>query len=176
MPWATDLLPHEIEANKPARPFNKNSNIIGWVGSLVYGVFGNLDQINPFIDAAEKNGLKFQHAASISTEENIKLIQNSYMAITIVGKWQHEKNYIPCRIFKNISYGQFGITNSQSSYEILENTIIHNNDTSQLFYDAKNKLECLKLDELHSLMDFVKNKHTYINRIETILKYIERVR
>jgi len=176
MPWATDLLPDEIERNKPAIPFNKNSKVINWVGSLGYGIFGNIPQINPFIETAKKNGINFQHWASVSFDQNIELIRNSYMGVTIVGQWQHEKNYIPCRIFKNISYGQFGITNSRASNDILQGKIVYNDNTEQLFYDAKNRLEKLSLHELHSLMDFVKNKHTYLNRVENILSFIERVR
>lgn len=168
-PWATDLLPYEIDANKSQISFNKNSNVINWVGSIGAGTFGNIDQITPFSNACQNNGKTFTHAVSQkSVEDNMRLIQHSYMAPTIVGKWQQEKGYVPCRIFKNISYGQFGITNSPRVYDLFDQKIVYNSDSHQLFYDARSKLENLTTTELHTLMDLVKNKHTYINRIEHI--------
>ena len=174
MPWATDLLPQEIDANKPATPFNYQSNRIAWVGSIGGERFGNINEIAPFKAACHENEIYFDHACNRSVEDNIALVKNSYMAPTLVGTWQHEVGYVPCRIFKNISYGQFGLTNSPRVYELFEHKIVHNNDTRQLFYDAKTRLESLLLSELHGLMDFVKEKHTYINRINTLLDFISK--
>ena len=42
-----------------------------------------------------------------------KIIANSEIAPAIVGSWQKEHEYVPCRIFKNISYGKLGMTNSE---------------------------------------------------------------
>jgi len=173
-PWATDLLPHEIEANKSNRVFNSESKLIRWVGTVGEGSFGNLDQITPFQQACQANGIRFEHGMNVVPEEHIKFIQNSYMAPTIVGKWQHEKGYVPCRIFKNISYGQMGITNSPRIHELFQQKVIHNNDTRLLFYNARTYMESMPLTELHALMDVVKNKHTYINRIGAILDFLEK--
>jgi hypothetical protein len=175
MPWATDLLPHEIEANKPRFPFNKNSRIINWIGTVGAGEFGNIDQIEPFKMACEENEKVFYQTSGRSVQNNIQLIQESYIAPTIVGEWQHKVGYIPCRIFKNISYGQFGLTNSPRIYEVFQHKIVYNNDTYQLFYDAEAYVKNMQLSELCELIDFVKNKHTYINRINTILDFIEKV-
>lgn len=175
MMWGTDLLPDEIEKNKPPIVFNKNSKMITWVGTIGGSLFGNIDQITPFQLACEKNGITFRQWVNRSIEENITLIKESYLAPTIVGKWQHEQGYVPCRIFKNISYGQLGLTNSPRVAEVFDGRIVHNNDTAQLFYDARNYAKKMPLSELHALMDFVKNNHTYLNRIDTILDFISRV-
>lgn len=174
-PWATDLLPHEIEANKPNIVFNKDSDTVHWVGTVGGEKFGNIDQINPFIKACQENNIKFSQVMLISLRDNIDRIKSSYMAPTIVGAWQHEVGYIPCRIFKNISYGQMGITSSPRIYELFQHKVIHNNDTYRLFYDARNYLEQMPLSELHSLMDFVKEKHTFINRIDTAIKFCNKL-
>ena len=44
----------------------------------------------------------------------------------------------------------------------------------QLFYDAKKRLETLKIEEIYELMDLVKEKHTYINRINTLLDFFDK--
>lgn len=175
IPWATDLLPHEIEKNKPDVAFNRKSKKIYWVGSLWGGEFGNIEQIDPFRKNCAENGIKFIHAVNKSMKKNIKLIKKSYLAPAIVGRWQQEKGYIPCRIFKNISYGQFGLTNSPRVSELFSNKIALNTDTYQLFNDAKTRLDNMPVSELHQLMDFVAKKHTYLNRISSILDCINKI-
>lgn len=171
--WATDLLPDEIEANKPQIAFNQNSKNVFWIGTIGGQRFGNIDQITPFMQAAAQNHINFVKRGGVSVEENIKLVKDSYMAPTIVGAWQLEVGYVPCRIFKNISYGQFGLTNSPRVAELFEGKIVCNTDTNRLFYDSRDYLSGLPLSELHALMDVVKEKHTYVNRINTLLEFIE---
>ena len=171
-PWATDLLPDEIEANKVVMPKEK---VVWWIGTVGAGEFGNINEISPFKQACEDNGVEFKWAHNKSIEENIDLIKRSYLAPTIVGTWQHAKGYIPCRILKNISYAQMGLTNSPRVYEFLDKRIIHNNDTHQLYYDAEKYINNMQVSELHELMDLVKEKHTYINRINQILDFIEKI-
>lgn len=173
MPWATDLLPHEIsaiQANLANQPTEKN---VYWVGTIGEGQFGNLPQIDPFKRACQENGITFTQIAQISDEKAQDLIRRSYLAPAIVGEWQAKVGYIPCRIFKNISYGKMGVTNSARVHELFEGKLVYNPDTYQLFYDAKKRMETLAPNELYDLVEFVKNKHTYLNRIETLLNFLE---
>lgn len=169
MPWATDLLPEEIEANKALALSTPKESKIYWIGTVGGGTFGNLSELEPFMAACKKNGLRFIQKSHISDDEHRKLIMKSFMAPTIVGEWQKEHGYIPCRIFKNISYGQFGITNSERVYELFEGKILYDSDTEALFNKALKKLKTVSQYELLALMDFVKENHTYINRIELLL-------
>ena len=175
MPWATDLLPNEIEQVKKHISIPVEKKSVCWIGTIGDGIFGNVEQLNPFMRACQENGISFIHRTNVSMEENQKLIESSYLAPAIVGQWQKEKGYVPCRIFKNISYGHMGVTNSEVVYELFERKIVYNSDTYQLFYDAKTKLENLQQEELLALMDFVKDKHTYINRIRLLLWSLEQV-
>jgi hypothetical protein len=172
--WGTDLLPHEIEANKPNRVFRSDSRVITYVGS----VGGYYDTgINPFKRACGESGIYFQtvggygnsHKPGISVEENIRLIQESYIAPAICPPYQVQMGYAPCRIFKNISYGQYGVTNSAHVNELFGNRLICNSDTYKLFYDAKDQLPQIGLKQLHALMDEVAEKHTYLNKIDALL-------
>ena len=172
MPWATDLLPHEIDAIKNNIASVKKENKIFFIGSIGAGRFGNSPQIDLFKKACKKSGIQFQHAGSISEAENIRLTQKSYMAPALQGEWQCTVGYIPCRIFKNISYGQLGITNSETVYNLFNKKIVYNPDAYQLFYDARNRLQNVKTSELHELMDFVRDNHTYLNRIKHLFNFI----
>lgn len=171
MPWATDLLPEEIDAIKKQMPF-KQIPTVYWIGTIGRGEWGNLDQIAPFALACWHNKIQFNVQLNIEAEEHICLIQRSYMAPTIVGSGQEKNGYVPCRIFKNISYGQFGITNSKRVYELFDKKIIYNSDTYQLFNDARNRIANATREELYELMNFVKTKHTYINRINVLLEFL----
>lgn len=176
MPWATDLLPDEIDAIKQRMPMNQNSNKIYWIGTVGDGYFGNINEINPFKQASQDAGYEFiAQGGNVSPEDHQRLIGSSYMAPTIVGKWQFNVNYIPCRIFKNISYGQMGITNSYRVYDLFEKKIVYNPDTYQLFFDAQEALKNVTQSQIFELMDFVRDNHTYINRIETLFDFFERV-
>jgi len=179
IPWATDLLPYEIDAIKQQVPHIHKENAIYFVGTVWSGFFGNDNKLHRFADACQENNIALETAGGrkkkVSMEENIELIQKSYMAPALQGEWQCENGYIPCRIFKNISYGQFGITNSKAVYDLFEGKIVYNADPYQLFYDAKEKIDNLDINELYELMDVVRDKHTYLNRIETLLTFFGEI-
>lgn|SRR3990167_7915947 len=176
MYWGTDLLPHEIDSMKfKVKPLQQKEKNIYWIGTLGGGFFGNEEQIMPFMEEAQKNELRFIHKTMISPEENIQLVQNSFIAPTICGKWQCDVGFVPCRTFKNISYGQMCVTNSETINKLFKGRVIFNTDTKQLFYDSIKYLESMDQKELFNLMDYVRDNHTYIQRIEWMLKIFDKV-
>lgn len=184
-PWATDLLPHEIDANKPAVAWNRDSRIINWVGTATIqgrdrDRFSNLTELGGFERACSENGIRFvrqglSQGQKVSPEDHIRMVKESYMAPALVGGWQQETGYVPCRVFKNISYGQFGITNCPQVQQLFGGRLAFSPDSYRLFYEARERLESATLAELHAQMDEVRDKHTYINRIQRILECVNRV-
>ena len=166
-PWATDLLPQEIDLSKAAYR-SVGSRIVNWVGTIGGGEFGNITELDGFKRACSEHGIAFNHHSHVDENTHRTLIENSYLAPAIVGPWQKTKGYIPCRIFKNISYGQLGLTNSESVNDIMEGRVVYNADTYQLFKDAESKKESRVADTVDA-MRLVATKHTYLNRIRTIL-------
>lgn len=177
LPWATDLLPHEIEENKKRVNIEAKDQYGCFIGT--YGwhghIHGNGHEIDKFKRACLNNGLRFVHQINTSPEDNVTLVRNALVAPAIQGQWQVEKGYIPCRIFKNISYGALGVTNSKTVYDLFNGTIVYNPDTYQLFFDAVNKLKAMDINELHTQMDFVKTHHTYLNRIDMLLQFLDEI-
>lgn len=172
--WGTDLLPHEIEANKPDRVFNNGSKVINYVGTNVAEYKIN---INPFAEAAWKSGILFRSiggftpgTAPVSIQENVRLVKQSYMAPAILTPWQVGAKFIPCRVFKNISYGQFPVTNSLEVKNFLGGSAIQDSNPYYLFGEAKMALKWVPLRELHGLMDEVAEHHTYLNKVDALLK------
>jgi hypothetical protein len=115
-PWGTNLLPNEFK--KPV--FNKN-RFVFWIGSVWNDKnnHGNVNEIMALKVALKKNNLKFVHLRFIPDWLNIILVRLSRIAPAIGGRIQTEVNYLPCRVFKNISYGQLAITNVKRFKDIL---------------------------------------------------------
>ena len=171
--WGTDLLPHEIEANKPKYALNAESHIINYVGSIDQT---NREAIGRFANAAATQGIKFlQYGGwggglpAVSMEENVHLVKESYLAPALQRADQVQVGYVPCRLFKNISYGQFGITHSPAANSLFGGKLIYNSDTYRLFFNAQERLLSMQVSELHSLMDEVAQKHTYLNKVRAII-------
>ncbi|HEY1778190.1 MAG TPA: hypothetical protein VGG41_18680 [Solirubrobacteraceae bacterium] len=175
-PWASDLLPHEFDfdvALPPVWPAGEMDGLpaspyfAAWVGTIGDGVFGNRPQLSGFFEACESHGIDLLHRASVDRATHMCVVRSSLLAPAIVGAWQLERGYIPCRIFKNISYGRLGVTNSPHVQEIFESEVLCRGDGGDLFEVAIERARERAL--LREQMLEVQARHTYLNRIETIL-------
>jgi hypothetical protein len=179
MRWGTDLLPHEIEANKPTKAFNSDSLLVNYIGTVDHQ---KMPSITRFAETCRQNGRifntygGFNGGPQVTIDQHVRLIQNSYMAPALQGQDQVDTGYVSCRLFKNISAGQFGITQSKYANELFGGKLIFNENPVDLYYDARERLQSMDVKELHDLMDVVKRDHTYINKIlaiETAIRTLE---
>lgn len=174
MAWASDMLPEEI-ALKVEVPFSRRKNEVVFVGTVDNGTstFQNGSELKPFIDECVKLGMQDSITGKkihgLTFEQNVKRIGAAAIAPAIVGKWQREHGYVPCRLFKNITYGAIPITNSELCKEILPESIFAK--TPELLAQAAvsmskdyNLAEKVWLKAVNR----VKNHHTYINRIAAL--------
>ena len=181
--WATDLFPEQINFEDMYIPKEKYVFFAGTIGGGRGGPkdcspappeYDNLIYLNPFIQACEELGIEFRYncpwISPQTFEEQKVIIQKSYLAPDFRHRAFKERGYIPCRTFKNISYGQLGITNSKPVHEFFDGNIIYNEDTYQLFFDAEKERE--NYDMIRSQMLFVKENHTYINRVKELLEVV----
>jgi hypothetical protein len=169
-PWATDLLPSEIRFDWADLPREAASY---WVGTIGGGRFGNVNELAGFQRACAERGVTFVQRGGVSRDTHIELIQRSCLAPAITGTWQVGEGYVPCRIFKNISYGQLGLTNSASVNEVFEGRLVTNPDTYQLFADGEDALRApAARARVRELMQTVRDSHTYVQRIGTILQVL----
>jgi hypothetical protein len=180
-PWATDLLPNEVNT-KEAKNNTQGDKYCFWAGT--YGdhtsIFQNGTELTPFFNECEKNGIRVLKinpwSKPISFEENKDLVNKSFVSPSIQGPWQVNVGYIPCRIFKNISYGHFGYTNSEIVNSIFDNQLVFGENPIDLFLKTLEKKSDPKhIHQLEFLMEEVKNKHTYVNRINLIINSLEKI-
>jgi len=167
--WATNLLPHEIDYDDMYIPREQNIYFCGTMSGSGSGE--NLSTWKPFLNEVQKSGFGFIYndpwSNPLSDEEVIRRTRESILAPDIRGPQAAKQGVMTCRIFKNISYGHLGVCNSEAMYEELDGNCVYNSDTAQLFHDAMKQRENAKLIE--NGMKIVKDNHTFINRIDSIL-------
>ncbi|MDX8430983.1 MAG: hypothetical protein SNF33_04170 [Candidatus Algichlamydia australiensis] len=176
MPWATDLLPHEIDKEKERLANISPKKRVAYLGTIGRGEGrgSNYQQLYPFFKEARRRGYSVKTndpwSKPLSIEEMKQLLQESKLAPAIQGAWQVRKGYIPCRIFKNLSYGCLGITNSYRVWELFDRKVVYDPDSANLFVKAEKALETYSLEERFAMMDYIKEHHTYLSRIRLLLE------
>lgn len=171
--WATNILPEDFCEDDV---YLTRSNDIYFCGTISpNGVHQNMSSFTPFIEECRKSGVQFYHndpwANPIPSDTVIELAKKSLIAVELRGPEHLRTRYVPDRPFKHISYGQLGITNSIAVHEELEGLCAFDEDPAALFHLAlkeRNNYELIK-----SSMKLIKDRHTYVNRIDSISRILE---
>ena len=168
-PWATDLLPGEFDYSKLC--LDNVPGYCAFIGSIFNAGLGrNDDMIQAFEGACLAEGLAFikdglYTKTLISDEHHIDLIRKATLAPALQGQFQLNIGYIPCRIFKNMSYGQIGLTNSQSVKDMLGDHVIYYSNPADLFHAGMLARRSWNADQLCDAMKEIEQNHTYVNRL-----------
>lgn len=169
--WATDLLPKEIDEND-IKLYDSSLSDVNYIGSIWYE---NQHLINPFVNSCRANNKNFVSRVNVSDDKHKTLIRNSYICPDIRGDWHVECGYIPCRNFKNVSYGKMTGTNSENVYNVFEGMIPYEKDINNLFSVCEEFYKKTTKKDMKNLIKFVKDNHTYLNRIGTILNMFKEI-
>ncbi|MBP7250642.1 MAG: hypothetical protein KA986_00505 [Aliarcobacter sp.] len=162
-PWGTDLLDYEFK-----KPVFRKNKFIFWVGSVWNDNLnqGNFLAIEEFKMVLKKFDLKFLKVRFVPDWMNVFFIRLSRLSPAIAGAWQVKHDYLPCRMFKNISYGQVGFSNVEKFNEILNGCNIEGSMEDMV-------KQVLKLNEKEyknlvlKQQEMIK-KYTYKNALENI--------
>jgi len=167
-PWGTDLLPHEFK-----KPTYNNNKFVFWIGSIWDNKLnqGNLLSIRKLRIVLQKHSVYFLSLRFIPDWLNIFFIRCSRMAPAIAGQYQVDINYLPCRMFKNISYGQLGITNVKKFKDILKESFIYGNTIEELIDNSINLSEKEYIGLIKQQQMSIE-KYTYKNSIENIIHFL----
>lgn len=170
--WATNKLPIEFDENDLDFP---RENKIYYCGSIGHhGLFENYSVIGSFIQECQKLGIQFVHNDpwhSPLTDEEVELRhKQSLLGVDIRGPEHLKNGYIPCRIFKMISVGHLGLTNSKEIYNELEEHCTYAPEAKNLLYVGN--LDKYDTKKVKDGFNYVKENHTYLNRIQSLLKVL----
>ena len=170
--FVTDLLPEEFLC-----PIYKgNAKVINWVGSIWQDKngHGNLDNIAKLKASLQKRGLVFTNYQNVSDEENIYYVRESRIAPAIGGTAQIA-SMLPCRIWKNISYGQLGITNLHKASEVFGDSVVYADDIDQLMDMALSVEEKRYKEKTLYQQKLVADRYTYLNWLYFIMRALEEL-
>jgi hypothetical protein len=175
MPWGTDLHPHEIDKfiDNIVDINTHKTKECHFVGMLLD------DPWKLCKETCNENNIDFVNTGgfknNISVEENILRIQKSIIAPGFQEPWQVDNGYIPCRIFKNISYGKMGITNNPIVNELFNNKLIFDSNVKIATQKGIDFSLTPDTNLIKELMLEIRNKHTYLNRINDILEAFNKL-
>ncbi len=170
--WGANLLPWEFK--KPV--FNSKSPFVFWIGSVWNNKLnqGNIKEIIVLKDILSKEKLKFIHLQNIPDLLNIFFVRMSRIAPAIAGKWQVDNNYLSCRMFKNISYGQLGMSNVKKFHDLFKRCSIKGNNIEELIENSLG-LNQNRYTEMTMEQQEIVKKQTYLNKIINICTAFERI-
>jgi len=176
MSWASDMLPEEIP-HTPGVPFSKRTQEVRFIGTVDNNRrnrFQNGSELMPFLNECVKAGIKDgirgrRNLMCMTFEENAKAVGRAAVAPAIVGHWQREHAYVPCRLFKNITYGALPVTNSEMCKKVIPEAVWEQTPRAL----AKSALKTLKDHDAteatwSAAVERVRTHHTYVNRIAAL--------
>jgi hypothetical protein len=166
MAWATD----EFQSDTYFQSLTfKPSPCSFYVGNfsddaliLAYQIKKNLKLINH--DLYRVSGVNSLSAKYFQTISRFSFDVRSSQHIT--------DGFIPCRIFKNCSYGRGVITNSEAIHNAFNKLIPIYKDADD-FIDVSDKYSCGYFDnQLREASFYIQKNHTYLNRIRDLFHII----
>ncbi|MEO8099854.1 MAG: hypothetical protein ABI811_19305 [Acidobacteriota bacterium] len=164
--WGTNVPEEQFRA-----PVISGSPFIFWVGAIWNNALnqGNLPEIEELRSALKQRSLRFVHLKFIPDWVSIPAVRASRVAPAIAGKWQVEHGYLPCRMFKNISYGQLGFSNVPKFSELYGDCTVPGKSVAEL---VDNALSLSKKDaiEMIAAQQKITRQHTYVHKIRNIFR------
>jgi hypothetical protein len=107
-------------------PQNFKSKKENWIGAIWDNELhqGNREQLALYISTLKNHGIRFKRLggtrsiskSGLSSKKAFEKVNQSRIGAAIVGKWQKESGYIPCRAFKNIAAGAIPISNADMTH------------------------------------------------------------
>lgn len=167
-PWGTNLSSEEFK-----KPTFSKIPFVFWVGNIWNDKDnrGNLNEMAELKKVLQKNKLRFVKIKVVPDFLHIFLIRNSRLAPAIGGGFQVKVDYLPCRMFKNISYGRLGITNIKKFKDILGDSFIEGNTIKEIIENTLSLSKEEYLAKVAAQQEIIKN-YTYVKAIKNIIRAI----
>ena len=176
--WGTDLLPDEIEKQNEVLFDNSKQNV-NYIGTL------SQENSQSLLNVVSKNNKRFVNYGGytgvrskktsygfVDSDEMIELTKDSYLNFDIRQKCHIDNGFIPCRLFKTMSYGCWIGTNSEKISKFFDGRMTINSNISDLYYQTEEDSKNSTKEIIRDNMNYVKNNHTYLNRIDTLLSIL----
>ncbi len=166
MHYGTDLLKREVEGVKRSLTLETVRGEHARQSVHYVGTYAN--HMQPFIDSCQKAGLEFKLHTSAGTWTNCSLQQASSVSAVVQLESQLQEQYLPCRLFKNISYGRLPVTNNFAAQKVFPR-VPCSEDQTQLLRLGAEAQKTWTLEQQFAYMDLVRDHFTYEDKAAHIL-------
>ena len=171
-PWGLSEPSNEWLNPNPTKSLTEN-----WVGAIWDNKLrqGNLIEIGEFRSALMNHNIRFRRFGGtrgfskngLSSKRSFQVVNSSAIGAAIVGRWQKEHLYVPCRAFKNIAAGAIPISNSNLQH-IFGDNYLHVESIPELV-DVSLNLDQKEINERSRLCKKELILYTYERAIKRIL-------
>ena len=170
--WATDLLPEEFDEDWVNI---ERGNIYYFIGSIsADGRFKNAHLIQEWAQLCDKIGVRtsWSNPWTNPLDGHVMrgLMQKSFMSPDLRNDTHKLWGTKTCRVFKTMSYGNLGLTNSPKLAEFGGPDIICRENIGELFEEGLRNKDDKEL--ILRQMRHTREHHTYVNRINGLLKLL----
>lgn len=186
LPWATNLLPPEITRNiewiqRQTKPWHKSRDSY-FCGSIWYL---NKETMAKWNAVCQEQTIEARFVREPDEDKHQRDVRHAFIAPAIQGAGHITSGnefYMPCRIFKNISYGAVPVTNNLGVHRMFrDHLMLYDPDVKQLldrciaYMDQLSDPEAFTRHkaELVRVMTFVRDEHTYLNRFDQMLQKLK---
>ena len=167
--YCTDLLPKEIQQIMTTLT---PSSVQGQdTDPIVYYVATTHPNLHPFEEACQRHGLKWELVYGKTTFENVALQQASRLCPVIQVSWQLEDDYLPCRLFKNISFGRMVITNNPAVLHVFPN-VVYDKNPSRCISKGLQRQTTWTVKEQRKQMELVAQYFTYVHKVKRMTQQL----
>lgn len=176
MPWGT---PASVDEFK--KPLNLSLDMTKeyWVGAIWNDALnqGNTEAIETYRQALTDYGIRFKRiggsrwrVGGLSEEQNAIKVRESRLGAAIVGNWQKENQYYPCRIFKAVSAG-VPPTSNLDAHPVFRDSLLYQDDITKLVQHAMAESANDRIERTLSAQKLIE-RYTYKASFERILRMI----
>ena len=99
-------------------------------------------------------------------------MKSSYLNFDLRPQVHLNNGYVPCRIFKSLSYGSWIGTNSEKILNFFDGRITANSDLNELYLKTEEDSKNASIETLIDNRNYIKQHHTYINRVNSLLSVL----
>ena len=146
-----------------------------WDNELGQGNMAQIDlyerELAEFGVRLKRHGRRFLSPFGVSEQSNRRLVSESRLGATVVGNWQRDNAYLPCRLFKAVSWGLPPTGNARIGLPF-PRSAIERPKIESLVHDAINECESSRMERHRTATDELVN-YTYqtaLNRIARALR------
>jgi hypothetical protein len=177
LPWGTPIFRENFDPFNIKRQENQTEYFVGSIWDNPEGQ-GNKTRLREYSQILKEHGVSFKRIGGnrwgrkgVSELASRDYVRGSRLGAAIVGNWQAQNSYYPCRLFKAVSSGMPPISNLDATH-IFGDSLLFHSDTKVLTNLSLSEKPLDALARLNAASEIVREHYTYSAMISRILRVI----